>query len=459
MKVCLKTKPLEHQIKALKYLKKNKVGGLFMDMGLGKTFTAFLLIEQRQKNIDKVIWFCPVSLLKTFESELNKHLIEPDLYLFDYSKKPNRQYDWYGVGIESISSSNNVYFSISNLVTEKTFVIVDESLYIKTHNSKRTKRITELSSISRYRFILTGTPLSQGIVDLFSQMKFLSHKILGYRSFYSFANNHLEYSDKYPGLIVRSFNIDTLTNKIKPFIFQATKEEYVNLPDKNYINKIFDLEELQRKTYEIEKELALDKMCSCEEYMYSFYIFKLFSTLQKIVSGIYINEDGETVCFDNRFRMLKTITKEIKKTDKIIIFTKYLKCSEYIYNNLENCFLINGNIDHITRNTVIEKWKKNGRILVATYGVGGYGLNLTNASYCIFYDNKFKYSDRIQAENRIHRIGQKNEVFYISIWADCGIEDKISSNISKKRDTSETFRKVLEKCKNFDDIKKIVEEL
>jgi len=104
-------------------------------------------------------------------------------------------------------------------------VICDESSYIKGHSAIRTNRITYISSRAKYRLALTGTPISQGVEDLFAQMRFLSPKILGYRSFYSFAANHLEYSDKYPGMVVRAHNLEYIAAKIQPYVYQVTKEE------------------------------------------------------------------------------------------------------------------------------------------------------------------------------------------------------------------------------------------
>ncbi len=132
---------------------------------------------------------------------------------------------WYIIGIESVSSSNRVAVAANSLTTTETAVIVDESSYIKGHNALRTQRITRYSEPARYRLALTGTPMSQGVQDLYAQMRFLSPKILGYNSFYSFAANHLEYSEKYPGLVVRAHNTAWLAAKIQPYVYQVTKED------------------------------------------------------------------------------------------------------------------------------------------------------------------------------------------------------------------------------------------
>lgn len=154
-----------------------------MEMGTGKSRTAIELVARRLPRIDRVIWFCPVSLKETVRQEILKHTdcAPADIHVF--SDRTNERNVppalWHIVGIESMSLSDRVTLAVNKLITSRTFVILDESSYIKGHRAKRTMRITELSKRARYRLILTGTPLSQGVVDLFAQMRFLSPKILG----------------------------------------------------------------------------------------------------------------------------------------------------------------------------------------------------------------------------------------------------------------------------------------
>ena len=208
----LKTNLLPHQVNAINKVLPTRIGALFMDMGTGKSRSAIELAYRRAERIDKVIWFCPVSLKETVRQEILKHTgcTPADICVFNGKTAEHNlpKTLWYVVGIESMSSSTRVVLAVRKLITTRTMAILDESSYIKGHNSMRTLRITELCKPARYRLILTGTPLSQGVVDLFAQMRFLSPKILGYESFYSFAANHLEYSEKFPGMIVRAHNTE-----------------------------------------------------------------------------------------------------------------------------------------------------------------------------------------------------------------------------------------------------------
>jgi KaiC/GvpD/RAD55 family RecA-like ATPase len=140
-----KTKLMKHQREAVAKVRPSRVGALFMDMGTGKTRTTIELAKIRVNKIDKVVWFTPVSLKLSVAEEIRKHTDCEDIHVFD-SKTNQRNMPkvrWYIVGIESMSSSNRVVAAVNQIITERTMVVLDESSYIKGHNSKRTERRLE----------------------------------------------------------------------------------------------------------------------------------------------------------------------------------------------------------------------------------------------------------------------------------------------------------------------------
>lgn len=133
---------------AVRKLKPTRVGGLFMEMGTGKTRTIIEIVRQRARKIDRVVWFCPVSLKETVRLEILKHTDCQDIYVFDdrtTAETVPRDARWIIVGLESLSSSDRVTFAVHEIITDKTFVILDESSYIKGHKSIRTARATLLA--------------------------------------------------------------------------------------------------------------------------------------------------------------------------------------------------------------------------------------------------------------------------------------------------------------------------
>ncbi len=449
MKICTTTNLLSHQSAAVEKLQHLKVGALFMEMGTGKTRTAIELAKCRGTKISRVIWFTLVSLKETVRCEIKKHTtaIDKEIFLFD-NKVDDSSIPWaawYIVGLESLGSSDRVALAVNKIITHDSLVIVDESSYIKGHNAKRTRRTTSFSERARYRLLLTGTPISQGVQDLYSQMRFLSEKILGYRSWYSFAHNHLEYSDKYIGKIVRAHNTEWLAAKIAPYVYQVTKDECLSLPEKLHEHYHCELTEEQQEAYGQAKDQFFQDVMEMDcgsDLKSSLPIFRLFTALQAIVCG-YINRDGNIhVLNHNRMELLQSVLNDIDTNEPVIVWAKYHFCREQIASSIKGrkIFQYHGKINEKKRHHELEKWKHNGGVLLATQDAGGHGLDLTSASHVIFYANGFKYSSRLQAEDRCHRLGQNRPVVYADLWANCGIEDRIYSSLSHKGNVVDDFR-------------------
>lgn len=452
---------LSHQRAAVEKLLPSRIGALFMEMGTGKTRTAIEMISLRQERISKVVWFCPVSLKETIRHEIGKHTNTPPSRILVFDQKTGRraipEAFWYVVGIESMSASKRVIFTVNALVDENTMVIVDESSYIKGHRSARTDWITRVAERARYRLILTGTPISQGVVDLFAQMRFLSPKILGYRSFYSFAANHLEYSEKYPGLIVRSHNTAYLAAKIKPYVYQVTKAECLDLPDKLYHSQYFSMSWEQRLAYDQAKYEILSAID--DDQFDSFTIFRLFTALQQIVCGFWNRIDRKTKeeIFHEyshaRIDVLMDIIEKISDEEKVIVWAKYQYDIDRISAALasrygEGCTaLFYGAINEKHRADQVVRFRNGARFFLATQSCGGHGLTLNEAHHVVFYNNAFKYSERLQAEDRCHRIGQAHPVTYIDITCIDSIDERIDRALATKGNTVEEFKSEIERVK------------
>lgn len=446
-----KTTLLPHQAPAVEKALPLRVGALFMDMGTGKTRCAIELVARRQQRISKVIWFCPVSLKSTIAAEIAKHTDGETIYVFDdvTSEGNVPPAYWYIVGIESISSSDRIVMAANSLIDADSFVIVDESSYIKGASSVRTMRITELSRRARYRLLLTGTPLSQGIEDLYAQMRFLDPAILGYGSFYSFARAHLEYSDKYPGMIVRATGMDSIAQKVAPYVYQVTKEECLSLPEKLYDRVYFDMTQGQAEAYQRAKDeiLPSDPL----EDLDSYTIFQLFTALQQVASG-FRNVDGNLETYEHkRLALLMSLIGGIPESEKVIIWCKFLYSLRQIADALPGCAQYCGDLSEQKRQAEIERFRGDGcRFLVATQATGGHGLTLNEATHHVFYENEFKYSHRIQAEDRSHRIGQTRPVTYIDLVSNTGIDRRIQAALEKKQNVVRAFRQDVKRHKDVD---------
>lgn len=461
----LTTDLMGHQQAATNKLDGLRVGALFMEMGTGKSRTIIQLAYDRRKKIDKVVYFCPVNLKSTVEFELRKHILEPEVYVFDDKTKMGRIPDawFYVVGVESIGQSDRVTLCANSLITDRAMVVIDESDTCKNHKALRTQRLTHMSQRARYRFIATGTAVGEGVVDLYAQMYFLSPDILGYKSFYSFAANHLEYSEDYKGMIVRSLNTDVIARKIEPYVYQVKKEECLDLPDRQYLSRPFAMSYEQRELYQRAKEEIL--MSVPDDEIDSYVIFRLFTALREIVSGFWHRlpdpnpnhrwseqfEPEMIIVEHDRVNMLMSVLGEIPPGEKVIIWANFHHCIDQVVAALSAEYGVGAIAQFhgrtVDREAEVDLWRGDARLLVATPQCGGRGLTLNEAAYSIFYNNDFPYRKREQAEARNHRIGQARKPTYIDLVAGSSIDDRIFKALCNKESLVQAFKKEMDKLK------------
>lgn len=443
---------------AVDKLSKLKVAALYMEQGTGKTRTALELIAQRVNagKVNHVIWFCPCSVKANLAEDITKHVGNiPDYITI--------------AGIESISESDRLYLELSDLVNnKKVFLVVDESTLVKNHQALRTGRIINLAGHVQYKMLLNGTPVTKNEADLFAQWYILDWRILGYRSYWSFAANHLEYYrlrlpdgrefvDK--SRIKRVLHVDYLTAKIDPYTYQITKKECMKqLPAKNYCVAYCQMTEEQALEYYDTKYRYL---LNIDEFK-SETIYKLFTALQHVAAGRRVlsepDEKMETEpMFDwhtsPRIDRLMQLIKVKVGSEKCIIFAKYQAEIDDIIAALtaefgEGCCVeFTGRISQKHRQENRLRFKDDVQFFVANRACGAYGLNLQFCHNIIYYSNDFDWGTRAQSEDRVHRIGQAHEVNIWDIVVDGTIDERIASCLYKKENLVEKFKKELERFK------------
>lgn len=397
---------MDKQKEAFDKLSRLKVGALFMEMGTGKTKVALDLISSKAEKVNYILWICPCSLKSEIESERQKW--HPELTL-DV------------VGCESIGSSDRIFLEVlEKAQNHKTFIVVDESLKIKNAEAKRTVRILHLGMYSEYRLILNGTPLTRNVLDLYSQMQFLSPKILG-MSFTQFKNTYTEYyiHGRLKGLVKKQHNIDHLISKIEPYIFDSELELNQR---KTFLNYSYRMTEEEMEEYQAIKD---SYMCRYDEDG-RLDFFSLAQSLQSFY----------TSCVDRKALLQEILDQSEEKT---IVFVKYLKSIP------EGSLKIIGEMNQKEREEALRRFKADEKVLFITYGSGSFGLNLQFCRRMIFLEHSFDYAQKVQAEARIYRIGQTQDVEYINLWCSVGLERMISESLRKKTNLLDEVKKEIEK--------------
>lgn len=458
----LKTRLYEYQSKAVNKLSKLKVGALYMEQGTGKTRTALEIIKNKtdKSKAEVILWLCPCSVKNNLKEDIIKHT-------GDLPTKNNIIIR----GIESLSSSDRLYLQLLELVKNyKVYLIVDESNLVKNKLAIRTERIITIASFCKYKMILNGTPISKNEADLFAQWYILDWRILGYKSFYSFAANHLEYKKvRLPSgrevttdQIIKVLNVSYLTEKIAPYMYQIKKDEVLKeLKPKEYHMRYFCLDDLQEEEYGLTKELFLFNVVDWR----SETIFKLFSALQHITSGKRVLSAPEKrmrtekmYTWENnpRIQCLKRVIEEIGNY-KCIIFAKYQDeindIALLLQSENKSYIEFTGKISQKKRQENREKFKNNVQFMLANKQCGAYGLNLQFCHNIIFYSNDFDLATRLQAEDRVHRIGQERTVNIYDICCKYTIDVFIANCLQNKSNLLDSFKKQIAIWKNVDEEK------
>lgn len=430
----------DYQEDAVEKLLHVKVGALYMEMGTGKTRTALELIQRRleAKKVDQALWLCPYSTVRAMPELMQEHAVGAESVIRF-------------AGIESLSNSARIYRELLDYVqSAKTYLIVDESLLVKNPNAYRTQNIIKLSESCTYKLILNGTPTSRSIADLFAQWYVLDWRILGYRSFWSFSANHLEFDKERPGRIVRAHNTEYLASKIAPYTYEVSKQDVLHLPEKEYHSEYFFLTDEQDNHYSAIAEALIDSVDERRPET----IYRLFSAMQAITSGFAIRLDGY---HSSRLRMyqpegnpriasLLRVIESIGSAQAVI----YCHFTQEIMDILsvlgDRALPFYGDMSQRSRQDSKNRFKAGlAQFLVANKSCAQFGLNLQFCHNEIFYHNDWDWGTRVQAEDRLHRIGQTQDVQIYDILAKGTIDETVMRCLLKKESVADAFKAAVRK--------------
>ncbi len=411
---------LMHQAQALRFCCSMKVTALFADTGTGKSKIAIDLCISRYEagQIKKVLIFCPVSTKKNFQAEIDK-----------WAKKSSLQ--WKIIGLESMSSSNKAVFDALDFADHETQIIVDESHMTKNARAKRSKRIKKVCDQSSYKVVMTGTPVTENVHNLYMQYAMLSDDIISEASWLTFEKKYLIMGGRNGDEIIGYKNIDYLMGLVEPYTYQINKADCLDLPAMNFHEFTCDMTDIQNEFYYREKERLMEIIK--EDWVTATQIFRVLTRMQQITTGYYIDRDGDIVPIDtNKPQLLASMDL----TEQTIIFCKYLYEIDQIIDVLgaNNCALFTGRNPKERDQELTNFVNGSKKYFVATMQSGGTGLNgLQIASRrIIFYSNSFSYFQRKQSVGRIDRQGQTREMNVCDLVVDSGIEWKILKTLQRK---------------------------
>lgn len=462
-----KTKPYEHQRQAFDDSWNRPYYGLFMEMGTGKSKVAIdtmgALFEAGE--IDTALIIAPKGVFDNWvKKEIPTHLpdrIQHKMVRWQPNFTQKFKAEIQQIADPEVREPGFLHILVMNTEAFSTdkgasaakkylqlncnaITILDESTSIKNKSAQRTKNLIKVAKESKYRRILTGSPITKSPMDLFSQCAFLDTDALGFNSYYGFQNRYAIIQRRSMG--AHSFNeitgyrrLDELGEKLDRFSLRILKKECLDLPDKIYLRREVPLTTEQMRLYKQMSDLALAQLGQGKLATTASVLTQIMR-LQQICCGFLQPDDGPIQeVNNNRIDELMSVAEEIGGkaiiwatwTYDILRIVKALR-KKYGHDAVATYY---GDTEQDDRQEIVERFQDPNselRFFVGQPRTGGYGITLTEADTVVYYSNSYDLEIRLQSEDRAHRIGQKNNVTYIDLISPGTIDEKILAALRDK---------------------------
>ena len=409
--------------KWLKYLTDNNLGAcLADDMGLGKTLQAIALLSNlHEEKKKKSIVIMPKSLIYNWENEIKK--FSPKLKVGVYYGI-NRDFSSLKKVDVILTTYGTIRNDIENLLEHKfDLLILDESQNIKNINSQTTKAVLLLNA--KKRVALSGTPIENNLLELYSLFRFLNPEMFG--SVQRFTNSYILPIQKYSD----TSTIEELKKKIYPFLLRRVKKEVLeDLPDKIEKLVYVDMNDEHRKFYEERRKYyysLLEKNTSSQGNFDKFFVLQAINELRHIVSSPEL--ETKKIISSKKEVLIENVIEAIENNHKVLVFVNYLSSIESICDSLKENKIKYLKMTGQTkdRQNLVDKFQNDSRykVFVMTLKTGGVGLNLVSADTIFIYDPWWNTTVENQAIDRAYRLGQDKTVFAYKMIMRNTIEEKI----------------------------------
>lgn len=453
-----KTKPFPHQVEAIEYITSRVSIALFDEQGLGKTKIVIeaLCNNMRQKIIDGALIICKKHLIENWKDEIETHSYLK--YIILRGNPSEKGLKFMGYSHFYIINYEGVIGEVERLKMflkiRKMAIVLDESHKIKNPDAKTTKATLDLKGLAKKRIIITGTPIANKPLDLWTQFYFLDDGILlgdNYEKFKKIYSIDL----KGDNLTEQKERFNNLREIILSNSIRRLKKDVLELPEKIYIDKYVHLERQQKKIYtQLRKELYIEITNIDGEKIIdrSNELLKKLLRLAQIASNPFLIDKvyNETPA---KFPMLDTLIESIlEKKEKVIVWSCFVENIRILYKRYKKfgSLMLYGDIPIEKRNKVVKKFKNNKEflILIANPAAAREGLTLTSANNAIYLDRNFNLVDYLQSQDRIHRISQTKECKIYKLIAKNTIDEYIDELIYKKHKLAEYVQGDIDSIEN-----------
>lgn len=438
--------------------------GLFFEQGTGKTRTTLEILQERYREgngLKPTLILCPPVVVSNWKREFQEYTTIADRKIITLQ---GSQVDRLKVFEKYLGFDKN-FIAITNyeaLLMERLYnllfswspeiIVADESHKIKTHNAKRTKQLIKLSDKARYSYILSGTPVLNTPMDLFSQYlvmdrgRSFGQNFFGFRNRYFVDKNaHLPKHVRFPKWELQEGAIDRMNKIVTETSMRVRKSECLDLPPIVRQRIECQLTPAQEKAY-LDMKNDFITFFNSKACVAQLALTKLLR-LQQIVSGFMTLEDGTIVRFQETARetALKELLEELTPNHKVIVwavFQENYKIIEKVCEQLKIKWVsVYGGISESQRSEAIASFTKEAdtRVYVGNPLSGGIGVNLTVSDISIYYSRDFSLEAALQSGARNHRGGSEihTKITHIDLITPGTIDEMVSEKLREKEVSGE----------------------
>jgi SNF2 family DNA or RNA helicase len=433
--------------------------GFFMEMGTGKTITTIAVMGALylENKIGRVLIAAPTSVCGVWPHELDSFAAFTTQIAVLQGDKPHRL-----AALAELDADERPGLKIAVINYESThrdgifealhgygadLIVADESQRIKNHSAAQSKAMQRLADAAPYRLALSGTPVQNNAVDLYSQYRFIDSSVFGC-NFYAFRNRYCIMGGYGQHQIVGYRNMDDLVRKEYSIALRVTKEECLDLPEQTFEDRYVTLSKKERAVYDQLRRSSFAELEHGGTITATTVLTKLLR-LQQLTGGFLQPDEAarpersNTAKLDALADILDDYVLETGK--KLVIFARFRTEIAAIQALLEGKGIkygcIYGDIPQRDRGTIVDDFQQNPetKVFLAQLQTAGLGITLHAASVAVFYSLNFNYADYAQALARIHRIGQKNACHYIHLLVEHSVDERVLKILKKKEDIARTI--------------------
>lgn len=459
----LKTRPFQHQVAAYNIALQMPAAALLMEQGTGKSLAALAVAGRRflKGEVKRLLIVAPSSVVPVWPREFDVHAdfpFEIQALQGPVAKREEALLNWppdpelLQVAVVNYEATWRMIDALATWRPE--MIICDESQRIKTPSARQSKAMHQLGRRAKYRLILTGTPITQGPLDFFSQYKFLDPSIFG-NSYYAFRARYAILGGYEKRQVVAYQNLPELVRKAHSVAFRVTKAEALDLPEQ--IDQLRYCE-LEPKAMRLYWQLAKQSIAelSEERVVTAANVLARLLRLSQVAGGFLGDGEGgiEQVSKSKLSLLEETLDDLLEAGKKVVIFARFLPemgaIERILLKKKVDYARIAGDVSMASRGEEVRRFQEDPgcRVFLAQIQTAGLGITLHAADTAIFYSLDYSFANYEQARARIHRIGQRNACTYIHLVAKDTVDEKVLAALQSKKNVADEvvdgWRKILE---------------